>query len=97
MRTNHIWTNSEDIKETGFTYVMCKNLLKKFVSISDLKIQVVGYLYGVTVDGMIKEIRCIVMVPQVGTRDSVTIPQQMPDSEYLRGLEPIGWIHTQPE
>jgi pre-mRNA-processing factor 8 len=74
---------------------MCKNLLKKFVSISDLKIQVMGYLYGTTVDGMVKEIRCVVVVPQVGTRESVTIPQQLPDSEYLRGLEPMGWIHTQ--
>lgn len=44
---------------------------------------------------MVKEIRCVVVVPQVGTRESVTIPQQLPDSEYLRGLEPMGWIHTQ--
>lgn len=71
--------------------------MKKFVSISDLKIQVMGYLYGTTVDGMVKEIRCVVVVPQVGTRESVTIPQQLPDSEYLRGLEPMGWIHTQSE
>jgi hypothetical protein len=26
-----------------------KNLLKKFVCISDLKIQIFGYLYGVTI------------------------------------------------
>ena len=36
------------------------------------------------------------MVPQVGNHQSVTLPQQMPDTEYLRNLEPLGWIHTQP-
>ena len=49
MRTNNVWTNSEDIKDSGFTYIMPKNLLKKFVCISDLKIQVFAYLYGVTI------------------------------------------------
>lgn len=32
--------NSEDIKETGFTYVMPKNILKKFICIADLRTQV---------------------------------------------------------
>lgn len=57
---------------------MPKNLLKKFVCISDLKVQIFGYLYGTTVDGIVKEIRSIVLVPQVGSRDNVTIPTQMP-------------------
>lgn len=35
------------------------------------------------------------MMPQVGGRDTVTFPHQMPDSEYLKNLEPLGWIHTQ--
>jgi hypothetical protein len=33
---------------------MPKNLLKKFVSIADLKIQIFGYLYGTTIDGLVK-------------------------------------------
>lgn len=48
--------------------MLSKNLLKKFASISDLKIQVMGYMYGVNVDNTVKEIKCIVMIPQVGTR-----------------------------
>ena len=36
MRTNHIYVQSEDIMEEGFTYVMPKNLLKKFIVIGDL-------------------------------------------------------------
>lgn len=57
---------------------MPKNLLKKFVCISDLKVQIFGYLYGTTVDGVVKEIKSIVLVPQVGSRENVTIPIQMP-------------------
>ena len=54
MRTNHIWTNSEDIRETGYTYVLCKNLLKQFVAIADLKIQVMGYIYGTSAGENVK-------------------------------------------
>jgi pre-mRNA-processing factor 8 len=76
---------------------MPKNLLKRFVCIADLKVQIFGYLYGSTVEGMVREIKCIVLVPQTGGRDSVTVPHQMPESEFLKGLEPMGWIHTSPE
>jgi len=37
LRTNHIYVSSDDIKETGFTYILPKNLLRKFVTISDLR------------------------------------------------------------
>lgn len=37
LRTNHIYVSSDDIKETGFTYILPKNLLRKFVIISDLR------------------------------------------------------------
>lgn len=57
---------------------MPKNLLKKFVCIADLKIQIFGYLYGVTIEGTIREIKAIVIVPQVGARDGIILPNQMP-------------------
>ena len=96
MRVNNVYTNSEEVRDSGYIYVIPKNLLKKFVCISDLKVQVLGYLFGiVSKDGAV-EVRSIVMVPQVGSRDGVTVPSQMPESEYLRGLEPLGWIHTSP-
>ena len=31
LRTNHIYVNSEDLKEIGYTYVLPKNLLKRFI------------------------------------------------------------------
>ena len=98
LRTNHIYVCSEDISETGYTYVLPKNVLRKFICISDLRTQVAGYLYGVSPpdNPQVKEIRCIVMVPQIGTHQTTTLPHQMPDHEYLEDLEPLGWIHTQP-
>jgi len=44
LRTNHIYVSSDDIKETGFTYILPKNVLKKFIVISDLRAQIEGYL-----------------------------------------------------
>ena len=48
LRTNHIYVSSDDIKETGYTYILPKNILKKFVMISDLRTQISGYLYGLS-------------------------------------------------
>ena len=46
LRVNHIYVNSEDLKEGGYTYVLPKNVLKKFICIADLRTQIAGYLYG---------------------------------------------------
>lgn len=69
LRTKQIYVNSDDITESGFTYVLPKNILKKFICVSDLRIQVAGLMYGITPEDnkSVKEIRCIVMVPQIGT------------------------------
>lgn len=69
LRTNHIYVSSDDIKETGFTYILPKNVLKKFIIISDLRTQIAGYMYGTSPpdNPQVKEIHCIVMVPQWGT------------------------------
>ena len=48
LRTNHIYVSSDDIKEAGYTYILPKNILKKFIVISDLRAQISGYLYGVS-------------------------------------------------
>ncbi|TPX47926.1 hypothetical protein SeLEV6574_g02344 [Synchytrium endobioticum] len=99
LRTNHIYVNSDDIKETGYTYVMPKNVLKKFIIIADLRTQISGYLYGVSPldNPQVKEIRAIVMVPQWGTHQQVHLPTSLPNHEYLNDYEPLGWIHTQPQ
>eukprot|EP01083_Nonionella_stella_P133277 405152_1 len=98
LRTNHIYVSSDDVKEEGFTYVLPKNVLKKFICISDLRTQICGYIYGVspTDNSQVKEIRCIVMPPQHGTHQSCTLPSVLPDHPYIKDMEPLGWIHTQP-
>ncbi len=36
------------------------------------------------------------MVPQYGSHQQVNLPNALPEHDYLRDLEPLGWLHTQP-
>ena len=38
----------------------------------------------------------MVLVPQWGTHQTVHLPTALPGHEYLKEMEPLGWIHTQP-
>ncbi|KAJ2559073.1 Pre-mRNA-processing-splicing factor 8 [Coemansia sp. RSA 1933] len=98
LRTKHLYVSSDNISDTAYTYVLPKNLLKRFITIADPRTQVAGYLYGISPAGnsQVKEIRSIVMVPQWATHQQVHLPDKMPSHEYLRDLEPLGWIHTMP-
>uniref|UniRef100_A0A0N5BA01 MPN domain-containing protein n=1 Tax=Strongyloides papillosus TaxID=174720 RepID=A0A0N5BA01_STREA len=98
LRTQQIYVNSDDIRATGYTYVLPKNLLRKFIVISDLRTQIAGFLYGCSPpdNPSVKEIHCIVMPPQWGTHQLVNFSSHVPRHEFLRDLEPLGWIHTQP-
>jgi len=97
-RANNIYISSEDIRddEDHFTYIMPKNILKRFITIADLRVQVAGYLYGTSPpdNKQVKEIKCIVMVPQVGNTRDVQLPRNLPEHESLGAMEPLGWIHT---
>jgi len=97
LRTNNIYVSSDDVKESGYTYVLPKNLLKKFITIADLRTQIAGFLYGISPpdNPHVKEIRCIAIPPQRGTHQAVTLPDNLPDHPELKDLEPLGWIHTQ--
>ncbi|EMC99892.1 hypothetical protein BAUCODRAFT_63676 [Baudoinia panamericana UAMH 10762] len=97
-RANNIYISSQDIRddEEHFTYVMPKNILKRFITIADLRVQVAGYLYGVSPpdNKQVKEIKCIVMVPQVGSTRDIQLPKNLPEHEMLNTMEPLGLIHT---
>ncbi|BCR94469.1 U4/U6-U5 snRNP complex subunit PRP8 [Aspergillus luchuensis] len=95
-RSNNIYISSDDVREEGYTYIMPKNVLKRFITIADLRVQVAGYLYGTSPpdNDQVKEIRTIVMIPQVGNTREVQLPQQLPQHDYLNNLEPLGVIHT---
>ena len=81
------------------TYVIPKNLINKFICISDLHIQIAGFLYGKTSpdDPHIKEVHMIALPPQMGSSEGVKLPDKLPEHELLENLEPLGWIHTQPK
>lgn len=51
-----------------------------------MSLQIAGYLYGTSPpdNPQVKEIRCIVMVPQWGTHQTVHLPNQLPGHEYLK-------------
>ena len=96
-RANNIYISSDDIQEEGhYTYIMPKNILKRFITIADLRVQVAGYLYGSSPldNDQVKEIRTMVMIPQVGNTRDVQLPQQLPQHPSLAKLEPLGLIHT---
>lgn len=98
LRTQHVYVNSDEVVDSGCTYIMPKNLLKKFISIADLRTQVAAFLYGISPpdNQNVKEIKCMVLPPQVASHQGVSLPQQLPSHPYLSSLEPLGWIHTQP-
>ncbi|KOB84899.1 hypothetical protein PFDG_00265 [Plasmodium falciparum Dd2] len=94
-QNSHYHTSINSIND--YTYVIAKNLLEKFICISDLKIQVGGFLFGSSPEdnSYVKEIKCILIPPQIGNYQSVTLSSYMPSSKYLQNLELLGWIHTQ--
>ena len=99
IRASNLFVESADIKDTGFTYVFPKSLLRKFVSVGDLRVQVAAFMFGSSPadNPQVKEIKCLVFVPQVGSHQSVSLAMKQPDHEYLSDLEPLGWIHTLPQ
>jgi pre-mRNA-processing factor 8 len=110
-RSSNLAVNPVDMKAKGPTeleqmhnYVIAKNVLKRFVTITDPKTQVAGLLFGKTavirksasLSLTVKEVRVIVMVPQTGTFHNVSFLPFVPtDNPELDGLEFLGWIHTQ--
>jgi pre-mRNA-processing factor 8 len=98
LRANRIFVRSEETKEDDYTYILPKNLAKKFICIADLRTQIAGLIFGLTPQGrpQVKEIHCILMPPQWGNYHHVNIPHLIPDNEKINDLEPLGWIHTQP-
>jgi len=85
--------------EGAFTYVLPKNVLRKFIVAADLRTQVGALLFGASPpdNPAVKEIRAIVFPPQTGTHAGVTLPRAPPPAhDALAGLQPLGWVHTQP-
>jgi pre-mRNA-processing factor 8 len=99
-----ILASNDSVLAASQILVLPKNLLKTFVSISDLKTRVAGYIYGKSPDSTavvgndldVKEIRAIVMVPQRGTYADVEFASRSISHSALDGLSLLGIIRTQP-
>eukprot|EP00177_Eucheuma_denticulatum_P001723 GFKZ01003086.1.p1 GENE.GFKZ01003086.1~~GFKZ01003086.1.p1 ORF type:complete len:2461 (-),score=311.25 GFKZ01003086.1:326-7555(-) len=99
LRTRHIYVPTEGVTDnSGLTYVIPKNILRKMIIVADLRTQIGGYVFGTSPsdNNKVKEIRCIVLPPQTGSHQKVNLAEQIVDHELLDDLEPLGWIHTQP-
>ena len=96
-RSNNVYVSPADTDPDKITYVMPNNILRKFIQIADLRVQVAGLLYGHSApdNSLVKEITCIVMVPQIGGLRNVQLPRgSLPSHEMLDKLEPLGIMHT---
>ena len=60
------------------SHVLPKNVLNKFITIADLRTQVAALMYGVAPEDNdeVREIRCLVLLPQIGTNQKVTLPKE---------------------
>jgi len=90
LRLQDIHASNDGVKDDAgsFTYdVLPKNILRTFVTASDLCTQVAAFMYGVSPpdNKQVKGIKVIAWVPQRG------IPK---DDYLLKDLEPLGWIGT---
>ena len=101
-RAHNLYVSAEQRDEGKWIYVMPKNVIKKFIRIADLRVQVAAYLYGESpIDPatkqrspFVKEIKSIALVPQVSNARDVQLPKKLPEHEVLKDLEPLGIIHT---
>lgn len=60
--------------------------------------QIACYLYGTSPpdNPMVREVQCAVVPPQWGTHQQVHLPRHLPKHPALQHLQPLGWMHTQP-
>ncbi|PWA57936.1 re-mRNA-processing-splicing factor 8A [Artemisia annua] len=81
----NLYLRLNNIHDTGYTYIMPNNILRKFICISDLRTQISGYLYGVNSpdNPQVKEIHCIVLPPQWGTDQRVHLPLALPEDDLM--------------
>jgi len=101
MRTKNLYVAEAEITDEGFTYVLPKNILTRFVRCGDLKTQTAAYMFGFSPPdaSQVKEIRVLAMVPQMGTHKSLQLPSKVPrieDHSILDDMEFLGVLHTLP-
>lgn len=99
LRVKNIFVSSNEFADDSYAYIMPLVLLKQFIQISDLRVQVSGLIYGCSSpeNDEIKEIKYIALIPQLGNTMSTQLPAKLTENENeaLVDLELLGWVHTQ--
>ncbi|OMH82497.1 Pre-mRNA-processing-splicing factor 8 [Zancudomyces culisetae] len=96
IRANNIYISSSSLSSqlAQHTFVLPRDVLKSFISISDLRIPIAGYLYGFATNSVF-EIHAIVMVPQYApSAAAINLPSSLPDHPYLSSYSLLGIIRT---
>ncbi|KAL6928706.1 hypothetical protein ACO0SA_002035 [Hanseniaspora valbyensis] len=98
LRLKNVFVTETEFIETKPVYILPRNILNKFIEISDTKSQIAGLIYGKNdEESNIKEINTLVILPQLGNSRFVSMCKNLPENvPYLdsNGLELLGWIHT---
>nr|CAD2158516.1 unnamed protein product [Meloidogyne enterolobii] len=96
IQQQQMFIDSDNIANTDLKYILSKNILHKFILISEMQIDVTGHIYGISssYDPGIKEICCIFIpnkwaIYQFGVYGFDEISQHQ-----FKNYEFFGWIHT---
>jgi len=86
LRTQHVYVPAAGVQPGAATYVLPKNLLRKLITIADLRTQVAALLYGRSPpdNAAVFEVRALVLPPQTATHTRVNLPARLPAHELLR-------------
>jgi len=78
------------------SYVISKNLIFKFVTLIDTKIESFGYIFGKISVAFVSlfEISCISVPPQLGINLTLCISTGSLDCSLNRRYSPLGWLHS---
>lgn len=91
LRLQHIYVSNDDVKDdaASFTYVLPKNILRAFITASDLRTQVAAFLYGVSPpdNKQVKEIKVRLRV--------LHLCQALTMFSIGCGLDPATWQQQQ--
>eukprot|EP00792_Barthelona_sp_PAP020_P004627 TRINITY_DN2246_c0_g1_i1.p1 TRINITY_DN2246_c0_g1~~TRINITY_DN2246_c0_g1_i1.p1 ORF type:complete len:2283 (-),score=561.88 TRINITY_DN2246_c0_g1_i1:22-6870(-) len=70
-----------------------KNIIEKLLHISDVRVQIGGFLYGEKDNGNdLIVVKAVVIPLQWGSQLHVVLPEGSPDSIFLEDLLPLGWV-----
>nr|CAD2164554.1 unnamed protein product [Meloidogyne enterolobii] len=96
IQQQQIFIDSDNIANTDLKYILSKNILHKFILISEMQIDVTGHIYGISssYDPGIKEICCIFIPNKWAIYQFNVYSFDQISQHQFKNYEFFGWIHT---